>query len=218
MSYVNTFIVVMLSINTYMKHKNNKEINVKSGVISSTLLYITSFLLTSKSNTMNSWIHTGLPKTAGKTFQKNSLMKAANVFGAILLLVSMVTFSVASFAQTVTPFTSSTTWTCPVGVTSVSVSCWGAGGGGSTASTNGTRGGGGGGGAFARSSVAVVPGTVYTVTVGSGGGANTAGGDSWFSSNTTILAKGGGGGTNNSSTAGVGGSSTNSIGTIKAAG
>lgn len=124
-----------------------------------------------------------------------------------------------SFSQTTQTFTVTSTWVCPAGVTSVNVQCWGAGGGGSSTNSTGNRGGGGGGGAFAaNAAISVTQGTTYTVTVGTGGAANTAGGDTWFSTNLTVLAKGGAGATNNSSTAGAGGSSTNSIGTIKAAG
>jgi hypothetical protein len=38
------------------------------------------------------------------------------------------------------------TWTCPVGVTSVTVEVWGAGGGGGSTTSNNSSGGGGGGG------------------------------------------------------------------------
>lgn len=59
-------------------------------------------------------------------------------------------------------------WTCPAGVTSAKVECWGAGGAGTAG------GGGGGGGAYtASSSVTLVPGNVYTVVVGAGGKPST---------------------------------------------
>jgi len=55
-------------------------------------------------------------------------------------------------------------WTCPAGVTSVSVVCVGAGGGG------GDNSNGGSGGALAyKNNIAVVPGNSYTVYVGPGG-------------------------------------------------
>lgn len=67
-------------------------------------------------------------------------------------------------------FNSSTTWTCPPGVTEVEVECWGAGGsGGSAIGTLGRAGGGGGGGSYVKNTVNVIPGTVYTITVGAGG-------------------------------------------------
>jgi len=123
------------------------------------------------------------------------------------ILVALLLLSLISFGQTSTQtFTVSSTWTCPSGVTSVQVECWGGGGaGGSAMGTTSYRGsaGGGAGGTYVRSTVSVTPGTVYTVTVGDGGiapastfvdGAVSSGGDSWFSSQSTVLAKGGNGG------------------------
>ncbi len=67
-----------------------------------------------------------------------------------------------------TPGTSS--WTVPSGVTSVTVSLWGAGGGsGGNGYTSG--GGGGGGGAYASKVLSVTPGQSISYTVGTGGGA-----------------------------------------------
>ena len=117
----------------------------------------------------------------------------------------------ATSRATVETFTSSTTWNCPAGVTTVTVECWGGGGaGGSARATSGTTstttsGGGGAGGAYViKSSISVTPGNPYTVTVGAGGTADLAtsivdgdhgdGGDSWFNTTGTVLAKGGTGG------------------------
>ena len=117
-----------------------------------------------------------------------------------------------SNAQIVETFTSSTTWTCPVGVTSIQVECWGAGGAGGSASTASTSssnrsGGGGGAGSYVKKTILVVPGTTYNVTVGVGGikggtsGASgyfgNSGGKSEFSGGTvtTLTASGGTGGT-----------------------
>ncbi|TDD78786.1 LamG-like jellyroll fold domain-containing protein [Flavobacterium caseinilyticum] len=71
-------------------------------------------------------------------------------------------------AQTKVAYTSSGTWTCPAGVTSITVEAWGAGGGGTIgAAAKGYTGGGGGGGAYAKlNTVTVTPGTVYNFTVG----------------------------------------------------
>jgi hypothetical protein len=98
------------------------------------------------------------------------------------------------------------TWTCPPGVTSITVECWGAGGGGggaaATATNNHTRGGGGAGGGYVkRTSYSVTPGNIYILRVGAGGsaGANTGGNGgegeaSWFETSSTIVAVGGNGG------------------------
>lgn len=124
----------------------------------------------------------------------------------LLCLLALVTMFGVSGVKAQSPQTFSTTgtWTCPAGVTSVQVECWGAGGAGGSAvgtSTNSRRAaaGGGAGGAYVISTISVVPNTIYTVTVGTGGvsstsnGVSVAGGDSWFSTNTTIIAKGGAG-------------------------
>lgn len=82
-------------------------------------------------------------------------------------------------------------WTCPAGVTSVSVVC--VGGGGSDS--------GGGGGLGYKNNYSVTPGSSYTVVVGKGGifvigtsltQGTRAGNDSYFVNTSTV--KGGGGG------------------------
>ena len=64
------------------------------------------------------------------------------------------------------------TWTCPAGVTSVTLGVTGADGSGAApGTTTGQAGGGGGGGAYGKwNTVTVVPGTVYNLTVGAKGG------------------------------------------------
>lgn len=120
------------------------------------------------------------------------------------------------------------TWTCPPGVTTVQVECWGGGGAGGSAFRTPNSGtvqyaGGGAGGAYARvAAYAVRPGNIYYINVGAGGVAATgtlpagntaaaAGGDSWFNSTNTLsailLAKGGAGGMN-----AVGNTGTTSLG------
>jgi hypothetical protein len=67
------------------------------------------------------------------------------------------------------------TWTCPAGVTTAKIECWGAGTGGNGG--NNTNGGfGGGGGEYAAEpAYPVVPGQVYTYLVGNGGTGGTTG-------------------------------------------
>ena len=102
-------------------------------------------------------------------------------------------------------------WTCPLGVTQVSVVCIGAGGGGANIGMSGGgstwTGASGAGGALAFvNNVSVTAGTVYTVRVGAGGAgaiapANQAwqnwpgqdGGNSFFSDSVTNFCEAGGG-------------------------
>ncbi len=81
-------------------------------------------------------------------------------------------------------FASSTTWTCPAGVSQIKVEIWGAGGGGGSGSTgknnlqcgvligstyHGEGGGSGGAGGYNSAVIQVVPGQSYTITIGQGG-------------------------------------------------
>lgn len=111
-------------------------------------------------------------------------------------------------------FTQNGSWTCPVGVTSLQIECWGAGGGSST----GTDGeGGGGGGAYSiETALVVIPGTTYTANVGQAGTPGVAGGDTWFSATGAVLAKGGAAGSG--TTGGAGGASASGVGDTKFSG
>jgi hypothetical protein len=124
-----------------------------------------------------------------------------------LILGLMLLTGLNAFGQTVQTITTTGTWTCPLGVTSVQVECWGAGGGGGAATgLTGRAGGGGGGGSYVKNTtLTVVPGTIYTVTIGAGGVAGTTssatsfgtpGGISQFSGSgiTPVTASGGTGG------------------------
>jgi hypothetical protein len=106
-------------------------------------------------------------------------------------------------------------WTCPSGVTSVSVVCIGGGGGGNGGGNGvGGAGGGGGGGLGYKNNIPVTPGQSYTVVVGGGGAGDywsgppystdpaDSGGDSYFIDATTVKGGGGGGGNGNSGAAG----------------
>ena len=134
------------------------------------------------------------------------------------------------------------TWTCPSGVSNVSVVCIGGGGGGRLATGPGGGGGAGGGLAWSNS-ITVVPGTVYNVQAGIGGlgGVTTPsvralgynGGTSFFINATALYATGGfganasaymtggvGGGTLyvGGGTGGTGGGAVTSAGTCTGAG
>ena len=114
-----------------------------------------------------------------------------------------------TLAQTVVPFSISGTWTCPAGVTSIQVECWGGGGAGGGSNLNNGVGGGGGGGGYAQNLIVpVTPGTVYTITVGAGGAGVVAapGGNGALSSfNSVVIARGGNGGALGSAITGIAG-------------
>jgi hypothetical protein len=133
--------------------------------------------------------------------QTNSVLALFKWRTGVLAALMLVLSGLTVLAQTTVTFTSSGTWTCPAGVTSATIECWGGGGaGGSAKGTTSFRamGGAGAGGAYAKSTITVVPTTVYTVTVG--GTATTSasaavnGNPSWFKDTGTVFAEGGAGG------------------------
>jgi hypothetical protein len=142
-------------------------------------------------------------------------------FKKTYLTLGLLFICLLGFSQSPTIFTSSGTWVCPQGVTSITVEAWGGGGaGGGTSNTSNRSGGGGGGGAFARKvNVPVTPGNTYTIVVGAGGVANNAtgtnGGASSFGG-TVVVAAGGSAGTGDITTGlgGAGGTVLASIGDL----
>lgn len=113
---------------------------------------------------------------------------------------SIVNFLILSETGETTYTTAGTYyWTCPVGVTSVSVVC--IGGGGSGCSTpddiDGSGSAGSGGGLGWKNNISVTPGQIYLVIVGSGGGIVTSnsdgydGGISYFISSGYVYGGGG---------------------------
>lgn len=166
---------------------------------------------------------------------------AANYTGTVILRLTSNSIICPATSQdriinidplTQRTFNSSSTFTVPAGITSLTVECWGGGGGGGGNISLTDGGGGGGGGAYSKSVLSVVPGTVYSLTVGNGGSGGNAGSDggigadSWFINSTTILAKGGGKGLKksgliigaSSGNGGAGGSALLGIGAIKYSG
>lgn len=135
-------------------------------------------------------------------------MKKFLVFAAFVLTAS----SIPAGAATLYTFSSSGIWTCPPGVTTVQVECWGGGGaGGAAKASSGSGlagGGGGGGGAYAvNTAIGVTPGHAYNVVVGAGGtssgGSSTGGNASSFTGDTiTLSANGGSAGTSESPSSG----------------
>jgi len=143
--------------------------------------------------------------------------------------------------MTTVTYTSSGTWTCPSGVTTADVQCWGAGGNGAAGQATSHGGGGGGGGAYAENtSVPVTPGNVYSFTIGTGGsststtftgdsstavtaahGVNASGsadGAGGAAGSAPVAWKGGDGGTGNTGSQGGGGGGGGSGGATGAGG
>jgi hypothetical protein len=123
--------------------------------------------------------------------------------------MSFAVYPTTVFNSTGTPMVNTGTgtfnWTCPTGVTRVSVSVVAGGGGGSSAgcATNGSAGG------VAIGTYAVTAGTVYAVTVGAGGAGSASvngatGGSSSFSSFCSATGGLGGNGTSSAPVTGAG--------------
>lgn len=114
-------------------------------------------------------------------------------------------FGVRNYSQgniaNLSVFTTTSTWTCPANVTTISMLMVGGGGAGGS---GGQGGGGGGGAVYYSSNVSVTPNVTYTITVGAGGSpsltaqANGSATSFSFTSNSTliytVLGGGGGGG------------------------
>ncbi len=133
--------------------------------------------------------------------------------GLIVCCLSLFAVGTISAQNTTTAtFTSSTTWTVPEKVTSVTIECWGGGGKGANMNPGPNGGGGGGGGAYASSTVNVTPGQNLTVTVGGQGAASQVVG------NGNTLVKAAGGSNASGTTGGTGGQASASIGTVKYSG
>ena len=89
------------------------------------------------------------------------LAKRAYLFLALALL------PLFCIAQTSITFSSTTTWTCPAGITQISIEAWGGGGAGGGATGFPSAGGGGAGGAYVKNTtLTVTPGSSYNITVG----------------------------------------------------
>ena len=131
----------------------------------------------------------------------------------------LIALRVAPGSTITTTFTSSSTFTVPNCVTSLTVEAWGGGGAGGGVTGNKASGGGGKGGSYVkRVGLSVSGDQSYTVTVGSGGSGGTGNGGSGGSSSfvnsdliINVLAAGGNGGSAGSTgnSAGSGATATN---------
>lgn len=98
----------------------------------------------------------------------------AAVWGAETVAAGGYIYSIGGTELTGATFTSqgASTYTVPVGVTSLTVKAWGGGGGGGGGGRNSTNVGGAGGGAgYAKSTITVTPGETLDIYVGAGGSA-----------------------------------------------
>lgn len=104
---------------------------------------------------------------------------------------------VLGYSQSNTAITYATngnySWTCPTGITSINIQCWGAGGGGG-GGDNSQGGESGGGGEWAQEpSFAVTPGQIYSIIVGQGGTGGSTGNAGQSGGSTTFQNQNGGG-------------------------
>lgn len=139
-----------------------------------------------------------MPHPNDPSLVAKALAKAQSVESRLNAVISSLSPESPSimYGMSTTVVTQSTggsyTWTCPAGVTTALVECWGggAGAGGGNSSKGGE--GGGGGSYSAEAAYAVVPGTVYTYVVGDGGDGGATGfpgvngGDSYFDTNAPL--------------------------------
>ena len=117
----------------------------------------------------------------------------------------------SSFSQGIRlGFSSSTTWTCPVGVTQINVQLWGGSGGGAPRCYQGEvtvghciarPGAYGGNGGYLKSTISVIPGNTYSITIGTAGSAGIKSPLSVYAcgSNRTVINGGTNGGNGGSS-------------------
>jgi uncharacterized repeat protein (TIGR01451 family) len=151
--------------------------------------------------------------TSNMRFSTAIRRRTGAIYGVCIAAALSALGVAQSHAQTNVPFTTAgnQTWTCPTGVTSVTVQAWAGGGGGGGAGKNYDQAGGGAGGSYTTYTATVSPGTVYNLTVGAGGAggaggsatptAGATGGSSFFgnsvagvSSDASVVAVGGPGG------------------------
>lgn len=135
----------------------------------------------------------------------------------------LFTLFISNYSLSQSPFVDNTpngneTFIVPSGVTSITVSVWGAGGGGGGSSVSGDGGSGGGGGGATTRTITVTPGDTFTYNVGAGGagglanatlagnGANTTFVNGGLGIN--MIGNGGSGGARNRGAAGTGGNAS----------
>lgn len=116
------------------------------------------------------------PRPASRNFTSVNRSSNQTSFASAAMAVLMLIIGCSTGWANVATFTTAGnyTWTCPSGVTSVEVECWGSGGGGGGAGASYNAAGGGAGGSYVQvATMSVTPGTVYNLTVGAGGAGGT---------------------------------------------
>ncbi|HSN47284.1 MAG TPA: hypothetical protein VLR29_00855, partial [Flavobacterium sp.] len=166
------------------------------------------------------------PKTIPRNYYLNVMEKTTLLAKRAYLFFIFLFLPLLGISQTSVTFTTTSIWTCPAGITQITVEAWGGGGAGGGATGNPSAGGGGAGGAYVKNtSLTVTPGASYNVTIGTTklGTATTVenGSASSFARTTTpavllINAVGGNGGmvstSNNVSASGGANTATGNIG------
>lgn len=95
------------------------------------------------------------------------MKKTTLLLNRLLATLVFLFIPILGISQTTVTFSSTTTWTCPAGVTQITIEAWGGGGAGGGATGSPSAGGGGAGGGYVKNtSLAVTPGASYNVTVG----------------------------------------------------
>ena len=150
------------------------------------------------------YIKSEIDPTGGTTYGIAGTTQLLSVAYALYANKAGSTNSSASASQGVKiAFSSTSTWTCPTGVTQITVELWGGAGGGGASSAigiwfsgnnytlfgngatyftsngfgfnlTGGAGGVGGAGGYNKSVISVIPGTVYNIVVGTGGKGGTS--------------------------------------------
>lgn len=168
------------------------------------------------------------PSYSGWTTSTLTLSGIPSIANGYIYRCQVLGSSVSTVETLTTP--GSGTWTCPSGVTSVTVQCWGGGGAGGSCPGGYMQNysGGGGGGAFSSALIVVSGGTSYPYIIGAGGTVTSTNGNPGGSTsfnNSVVLAVGGSGGGwrapdgyNPGGAGGVGGAASNCTGTIKYSG
>ena len=152
----------------------------------------------------NKWLKTEMDTSGGSNYQ----LIGTTQFLSVPFALHSLSSTKSNYTNKVISrygFPNSSNWTCPSGITQITVELWGGSGGGGGYSSNcSPLGGNGGKGGYNRQIINVTSGTIYSIIVGNGGlsGANGScagivgsNGQSTIFGNNLLVAQGGQGGT-----------------------